>query len=205
MIIAIAGNIGAGKTTLAQLLSKHLGYQAHYEEPETNPYIQDFYNDMQRWAFHLQIFFLNHRLTNILHFQKNQLNVILDRTLYEDAEIFAYNLHHMNLLSTRDYENYLELYRLIIQLVPPPDLVIYLKASIPTLVDQIEQRARPFEENIRIDYLKKLNDRYNEWFQKYNLGKKLEINIDEIKFKDNQEHFSILLNKINSTLFGLFG
>lgn len=205
MIIAIAGNIGAGKTTLAQLLSKHLGFQAHYEEPETNPYIQDFYNDMQRWAFHLQIFFLNHRLTNILHFQKNQLNVILDRTLYEDAEIFAYNLHHMNLLSTRDYENYLELYRLIIQLVPPPDLVIYLKASIPTLVDQIEQRARPFEENIRIDYLKKLNDRYNEWFQKYNLGKKLEINIDEIKFRDNQEHFSILLNKINSTLFGLFG
>jgi deoxyadenosine/deoxycytidine kinase len=205
MIIAIAGNIGSGKTTLAQLLSKHLGFQAHFEEPESNPYIQDFYNDMQRWAFHLQIYFLNHRLINLLHFQKNALDVILDRTLYEDAEIFAHNLHNMNLLSTRDYNNYLELYRLIIQLVPPPDLVIYLKASIPTLVDQIEKRARPYEENIRIDYLKKLNDRYNEWFQNYNLGKKLEINVDEIKFKDNQEHFSILLNKINSTLFGLFG
>ncbi len=159
---------------------------------------------MQRWAFHLQIYFLNHRLTNILQFQKNQTNVILDRTLYEDAEIFAYNLNKMNLLSTRDYENYLELYHLIIQLVPPPDLVIYLKASISILVDQIEQRARPYEENIRIDYLKKLNDRYNEWFANYNLGKKLEINIDEIKFRDNQEHFSWVLNKVHSTLFGLF-
>lgn len=205
MIIAIAGNIGSGKTTLAQLLSKHLGFQAHFEEPETNPYIQDFYNDMQRWAFHLQIYFLNHRLKHILNFQKKQLNVILDRTLYEDAEIFAHNLHNMNLLSTRDYENYLELYNLIIELVPPPDLVIYLKASISTLVEQIQQRSRPYEENIRIDYLKKLNDRYNEWFHGYNIGKKLEINIDELKFRDNQEHFSILLNKINSTLFGLFG
>jgi deoxyadenosine/deoxycytidine kinase len=205
MIIAIAGNIGSGKTTLAQLLSKHLGFQAHFEEPETNPYIQDFYNDMQRWAFHLQIYFLNHRLKHILNFQKKQLNVILDRTLYEDAEIFAHNLHNMNLLSTRDYENYLELYNLIIELVPPPDLVIYLKASISTLVEQIQQRSRPYEENIRIDYLKKLNDRYNEWFHGYNKGKKLEINIDELKFRDNQEHFSILLNKINSTLFGLFG
>jgi len=205
MIIAVAGNIGSGKTTLAQLLSKHLGFQAHFEEPETNPYIQDFYNDMQRWAFHLQIYFLNHRLKHILNFQKKQLNVILDRTLYEDAEIFAHNLHNMNLLSTRDYENYLELYNLIIELVPPPDLVIYLKASISTLVEQIQQRSRPYEENIRIDYLKKLNDRYNEWFHGYNKGKKLEINIDELKFRDNQEHFSILLNKINSTLFGLFG
>jgi deoxyadenosine/deoxycytidine kinase len=160
---------------------------------------------MQRWAFHLQIYFLNHRLKHILNFQKKQLNVILDRTLYEDAEIFAHNLHNMNLLSTRDYENYLELYNLIIELVPPPDLVIYLKASISTLVEQIQQRSRPYEENIRIDYLKKLNDRYNEWFHGYNKGKKLEINIDELKFRDNQEHFSILLNKINSTLFGLFG
>jgi deoxyadenosine/deoxycytidine kinase len=205
MIIAIAGNIGSGKTTLAQMLSKHLGFHAHYEEPENNPYIQDFYNDMQRWAFHLQIYFLNHRLTNILYFQKNQIDVILDRTLYEDAEIFAYNLHNMHLLSTRDYENYLELYHLILDLVPAPDLVIYLRASIPTLVEQIQQRARPYEENIRIDYLKKLNDRYNEWFDSYHHGKKLEINIDELKFRDNQEHFSILLNKINSTLFGLFG
>lgn len=205
MVIAIAGNIGAGKTTLASMLGKHLGYHVHFETPENNPYIVDFYQDMQRWAFHLQIHFLNHRLTHLLEFHKQKINVILDRTLYEDAEIFAYNLHEMGLLSTRDYENYFELYKNILVLTPPPDLLIYLKADIPTLFGQIQQRARPYEGSINLDYLSNLNSRYDEWFDKYHLGEKMEINITEIKFKDNPEHLSIILNKIHSKLFGLFG
>lgn len=205
MHISIAGNIGSGKTTLAGLLAKQLGYEVHYEDPTDNFYIQDFYTDMQRWAFNLQVFFLTNRLKQTVAIQESGRNVVQDRTLYEDAEIFAPNLLAMGLMSQRDYDTYSMLYDTMVHLVKPPDVVIYLRASISTLVDQIASRGREYEDNIRIDYLKRLNERYDAWFDNYSLGKKLDFNVDGLNFRDNPEHLGVILNGVSGELFGLFG
>ncbi len=204
MHIAIAGNIGSGKTTLAGLLAKHYGWEAHYEDVDDNPYLNDFYEDMQRWSFNLQIYFLNTRFNQILQIKKSGNTVVQDRTIYEDAYIFAPNLHSMGLMSTRDFENYFTLFNLISSLISPPDLVIYLRASIPTLVKQIQQRGRKYESSIRLDYLKKLNDRYESWATAYNLGKIISIDIDNHNFPENPEHLSVVIDKINAQIHGLF-
>jgi deoxyadenosine/deoxycytidine kinase len=204
MHIAIAGNIGSGKTTLAGLLAKHYGWEAHYEDVDDNPYLNDFYEDMQRWSFNLQIYFLNTRFNQILQIKKSGKTVVQDRTIYEDAYIFAPNLHSMGLMSTRDFENYFTLFNLISSLISPPDLVIYLRASIPTLVKQIQQRGRKYESSIRLDYLKKLNDRYESWGTAYNLGKIITIDVDNHNFPENPEHLSVVIDKINAQIHGLF-
>jgi deoxyadenosine/deoxycytidine kinase len=204
MHIAIAGNIGSGKTTLTGLLARHFAWQAHYEEVEDNPYLDDFYNDMQRWSFNLQIYFLNNRFNNILNIKKSDKTIIQDRTIYEDAYIFAPNLHSMGLMSTRDFENYFTLFNLISSLMEPPDLVIYLKASVPTLVRQIEKRGRKYEDNIRLDYLRKLNERYDSWIEAYNLGKLMIIDVDNTNFIDKPEDMSLVIDKVNAELNGLF-
>jgi len=204
MHIAIAGNIGSGKTTLAGLLAKHYGWEAHFEDVDDNPYLNDFYEDMQRWSFNLQIYFLNTRFNQILQIKKSGKTVVQDRTIYEDAYIFAPNLHSMGLMSTRDFENYFTLFNLISSLISPPDLVIYLRASIPTLVKQIQQRGRKYESSIRLDYLKKLNDRYESWGTAYNLGKIITIDVDNHNFPENPEHLSVVIDKINAQIHGLF-
>lgn len=196
MHIAVAGNIGSGKTTLTRLLAEHYGWEPKYEDVDVNPYLSDFYNDMQRWSFNLQIYFLNKRLQGVVDIHNSSRNVIQDRTIYEDARIFAPNLHSMGLMSTRDFENYKSLFDLMISLVRPPDLLIYLKSSIPNLVSQIHKRGRVYESGIRIDYLQGLNDRYEEWIAGYKDGKKLIINVDELKFEENPEHFRKILELI---------
>jgi deoxyadenosine/deoxycytidine kinase len=200
MHIAVAGNIGSGKTTLTRLLSEHYGWEPKYEDVDVNPYLTDFYNDMQRWSFNLQVYFLNKRLQGIVDIRNSQLDVIQDRTIYEDARIFAPNLHAMGLLSTRDFENYKSLFELMISLVKPPDLLIYLKASIPTLVYQINKRGREYESGIRVDYLEGLNSRYEEWFANYNDGKKLIINVDELKFEDNPQDMKKVIELIEKEI-----
>ena len=204
MHIAVAGNIGSGKTTLTSLLSKHFGWEAHFEDVDDNPYLNDFYNDMQRWSFNLQIYFLNSRFNHILSFRKSGKTLIQDRTIYEDAYIFAPNLHSMGLMSTRDFENYFTLFNLMSSLIQPPDLVIYLRASVPTLVKQIQKRGRKYEENIRLDYLKRLNERYEAWIETYNLNKLLIIDVDNNNFSDNPEDLSIVIDKVNAEIHGLF-
>lgn len=200
MHIAVAGNIGSGKTTLTRLLSQHYGWEPKYEDVDVNPYLSDFYNDMQRWSFNVQIYFLNKRLKGIVEIQKSHLNVIQDRTIFEDANIFAPNLHSMGLLSTRDFENYKSLFELMNSLVRPPDLLIYLQASIPTLVGQIQKRGREYESGIRLDYLQGLNDRYQEWIDGYKDGKKLIINVDELKFEENPQDFQTVLELIQKAI-----
>jgi deoxyadenosine/deoxycytidine kinase len=202
--MAVAGNIGSGKTTLTTLLSKHMGFEPQYEDPGNNPYLLDFYSDMQRWSFNVQIYFLTSRLQSIHSIQKSKKNVIQDRTLYEDAKIFAPNLHSMGLLSKRDFDNYNALFEAISRLVPPPDLLIYLRGSIPALVDQIQQRGREYEDSIRLDYLRRLNERYEAWFESYNLGPKIEVSIDDLNFKENPEHLGVIVNNVKGELFGLF-
>jgi deoxyadenosine/deoxycytidine kinase len=204
MHIAVAGNIGSGKTTLTGLLARHFGWLAHYEDVDDNPYLDDFYNDMQRWSFNLQIYFLNNRFNHILKIKKSEQTIIQDRTIYEDAYIFAPNLHSMGLMSTRDFENYFTLFNLISSLIEPPDLVIYLRASVPTLVKQIEKRGRKYEDNIRLDYLRRLNERYESWIESYNLGKVLIIDVDHNNFIDKSEDMSQVIDKVNATLHGLF-
>jgi deoxyadenosine/deoxycytidine kinase len=204
MHIAIAGNIGSGKTTLAGLLAKHYGWDAHFEDADENPYLNDFYEDMQRWSFNLQIYFLNSRFNQIVQIKKSGKTVVQDRTIYEDAYIFAPNLHAMGLMSTRDFENYFTLFNLISSLISAPDLVIYLRASIPTLVKQIQQRGRKYESSIRLDYLKKLNDRYESWATAYNLGKIITVDVDNHNFPENPEHLSVVIDKINAQIHGLF-
>ena len=200
MHIAVAGNIGSGKTTLTRLLSQHYGWEPKYEDVDVNPYLSDFYNDMQRWSFNLQIYFLNKRLQGIVDIRNSQLDVIQDRTIYEDARIFAPNLHAMGLLSTRDYENYKSLFELMISLVKPPDLLIYLKASIPTLVYQINKRGREYESGIRVDYLEGLNERYEDWVANYTDGKKLILNVDELKFEDNPQDLQKVIGLIEKEI-----
>jgi deoxyadenosine/deoxycytidine kinase len=202
--IAIAGNIGSGKTTLTGLLSKHFDWEPHYEDVDTNPYLQSFYKDMQRWSFNLQIYFLNSRFRQIIDIRKGEKSVVQDRTIYEDAYIFAPNLHEMGLMTTRDFENYISLFELMNHFIHPPDLLIYLQASVPALVEQIQQRGRDYEESIRLDYLKMLNKKYEKWIKGYKLGKLLIINIDNLDFKDNPEDLSMIINKINAELHGLF-
>ncbi|MEL6132773.1 MAG: deoxynucleoside kinase [Bacteroidota bacterium] len=204
MHICVAGNIGAGKTTLTYLLSKYFGYEAMYEDNEQNPYLMDFYSDMNRWSFNLQIAFLKSRLAKLDQIRKNNMNVIQDRTIYEDAQIFAPNLHAMGLMSSRDYETYKELFESIADLIQPPDLLIYLKASIPTLVEQIEERGRKYEDSIRLDYLKRLNERYERFYDKYSYGKKIEVSVADLNFRDNPEHLGIIINRVKAELFGLF-
>jgi deoxyadenosine/deoxycytidine kinase len=204
MHIAVAGNIGAGKTTLTGLLAKNFGWESHFEEIDSNPYLNDFYHDMQRWSFNLQVYFLNTRFSQILEFRNSGKTVIQDRTIYEDSEIFAPNLHEMGLMSTRDFENYHSLFTLMNSLVKAPDMVIYLRASIPTLVQQIQKRGRNYENSIRLDYLKQLNQRYEAWAMRYKLGKLMVINVDDVNFAENKEDLSKVIDRINAQLHGLF-
>ena len=202
--IAIAGNIGAGKTTLTEMLSKHYKWIPQFEDVDHNPYLYDFYDDMPRWSFNLQIYFLNRRLNQLLEISSGTETVIQDRTIYEDANIFAPNLHEMGLMSKRDFDNYYQFFESLKLMVNPPDLLIYLKASVPTLVGQIQKRGREYEENIRIDYLKKLNEYYNKWIDTYQEGKLLIITVDNINFAENSEHFGDIIRKIDAQLYGLF-
>ena len=202
--VAIAGNIGAGKTTLTEALSKHYRWIPQFEDVDHNPYLTDFYDDMPRWSFNLQIYFLHGRLNQILDIQKGTETVIQDRTIYEDANIFAPNLHEMGLMSKRDFDNYFSFFSTIKSMVQPPDLLIYLKCSVPTLVAQIQKRGREYEENIRLDYLKKLNDFYNKWIDNYNEGPLLVIDCDKNKFGESEEDLGEIISKVDGMLYGLF-
>jgi deoxyadenosine/deoxycytidine kinase len=204
MHIAVAGNIGSGKTTLTTLLAKQFKWEPHYEDVDDNPYLNDFYEDMQRWSFNLQIYFLNSRFSQVARIMKSGKTIIQDRTIYEDAHIFAPNLHAMGLMTTRDFRNYQELFNLMNEFIKPPDLLIYLRGSVPSLVNQIEKRGRAYENSIRIDYLRRLNERYEAWISTYEHGKMLVIDIDEINFADNAEHLGMIVNRVNAELHGLF-
>lgn len=204
MHIAIAGNIGSGKTTLTSLLSKHYKWEAHYEDADENPYLNDFYNDMQRWSFNLQVYFLNNRFSQVQEFRDTGKNVIQDRTIYEDAYIFAPNLHSMGLMTSRDFESYFSLFKLMESFIQPPDLLIYLRASIPVLVDQISSRGRAYEESIRLDYLKRLNERYEAWISTYDDGKLLIVDVDNTNFIKNEEDLGTVISKIDAEIHGLF-
>ena len=204
MHIAVAGNIGVGKTTLTGLLAKNFNWEPHYESVDNNPYLDDFYTDMQRWAFNLQVYFLNSRFGQLKEFQESGKNIIQDRTIYEDAHIFAPNLHAMGLMTSRDFDNYSSLFKLMSSFVNPPDLLIYLRASVPTLVKQIQSRGRDYESSIRIDYLTRLNERYEAWISEYTSGKLLIIDTDDIDFSKNQEDLGFVVDKVNAELHGLF-
>ena len=204
MHIAVAGNIGSGKTTLTSLLAKHFKWQAHYEDVDTNPYLQSFYEDMRRWSFNLQVYFLNSRFRQVVDIRKKGKSVIQDRTIYEDAYIFAPNLHAMGLMTTRDFDNYSSLFELMSTFIQPPDLLIYLKASVPTLVNQIQKRGREYENSIRLDYLKSLNERYEQWIEGYTNGKLLVIEVDNLNFQKNPEDLGFIIEKINAEINGLF-
>ena len=202
--IAIAGNIGAGKTTLTEMLSKHYKWIPQFEDVDHNPYLMDFYDDMPRWSFNLQIYFLNSRLNQLLDIQRGTETIIQDRTIYEDAQIFAPNLHDMGLMNKRDFENYFMFFQTLKTMVQPPDLLIYLKASVPTLVGQIQKRGREYEENIRLDYLKKLNELYIKFIDGYKEGPLLIIDCDKNKFGENEEHLGEIIRKVDGMLYGLF-
>jgi deoxyadenosine/deoxycytidine kinase len=204
MHVAIAGNIGAGKTTLTKLLAKHYKWEPHYESVAENPYLDDFYGSMERWSFNLQIYFLNSRFRQILDIRESGKNVIQDRTIYEDAHIFAPNLHAMGLMTNRDFSNYLSLFELMERLVKAPDLLIYLRGSISTLVGQIHRRGRDYENSISIDYLSRLNERYEAWISNYKKGKLLVIDVDDLNFVDNQEDLGLVIDKIDAQIHGLF-
>ncbi len=204
MHIAIAGNIGSGKTTLTELLAKQYNWTPHFENIDDNPYLVDFYEDMQRWSFNLQIFFLKNRFQQVVDIRKSNINVVQDRTIYEDASIFAPNLHTMGLMSSRDFETYKSIFELMTSLIEAPDLLIYLRTTVPTLVNQIQRRGRKFENTIRLDYLQRLNERYEAWAESYNMGKILVIDVDHYNFVDNPEHLSYVLDKINAQINGLF-
>lgn len=202
--IAVAGNIGAGKTTLTALLAKHYGWTPHFEDIDRNPYLTDFYDDMPRWSFNLQIYFLNTRLQQLLNIRAGTEAVIQDRTIFEDAQIFAPNLFNMGLMTKRDFDNYASLFSTLTQMVSPPDLLIYLKATIPKLVDQIQKRGREYEENIRLDYLKRLNGFYNSWIEGYTAGPLLIVDVDKLDFTERDEDFADVVRRIDAQLFGLF-
>jgi len=203
MHIAVAGNIGSGKTTITNLLAKHYKWTPQFEDVENNPYLYDFYNDMQRWSFNLQIYFLNSRFSQILKIKESKDTIIQDRSIYEDAHIFAPNLQAMGLMSSRDFQNYISLFNLMNSVVSPPDLLIYLRASVPTLVNQIQKRGREYENTIRIDYLTRLNERYEAWIEAYEHNL-LIIDVDNINFIDKKEDFSFVIDKIDAELNGLF-
>ncbi|MBZ9629215.1 deoxynucleoside kinase [Salegentibacter sp. LM13S] len=204
MHVAIAGNIGAGKTTLTKLLAKHYNWEAQYEDVLENPYLEDFYNKMERWSFNLQIYFLNSRFRQILQIRESGKKIIQDRTIYEDAHIFAPNLHAMGLMTNRDFKNYSSLFDLMESVVQGPDLLIYLRSSIPNLVSQIHKRGRDYENSISIDYLSRLNERYEAWVHNYNKGNLLIIDVDNINFVDNPEDLGDIINRIDAEIHGLF-
>lgn len=204
MHVAISGNIGSGKTTLTRMLAKHYQWKPQFEDVEENPYLDDFYREMQRWSFNLQIYFLNSRFRQVKEIHDAGHDVIQDRTIYEDAHIFAPNLHAMGLMPSRDFDNFMSLFGLMESFIQPPDLLIYLRASVPTLVDQIQKRGRDYENNIRIDYLNRLNERYEAWISNYDKGRLLVINVDENKFAVDPEHMGDIINNIDRELNGLF-
>lgn len=203
MHIAIAGNIGSGKTTLTELLAKHFKWTPIYEQVDDNPYIANFYEDMRRWSFNLQVYFLHKRFKYVIDSRNTYDNIVQDRTLYEDAYIFAPNLHAMGLMNTRDFETYKALFDLMESFINPPDLLIYLKASVPTLIKQIEKRGRDYESSIRLDYITSLNNRYNDWIEQYN-NRKLIINMDDLNIAENPKDLGIVVDQINAEINGLF-
>ena len=204
MHVAIAGNIGAGKTTLTKLLAKHYKWEAQLEDVVDNPYLDDFYNQMERWSFNLQVYFLNSRFRQVSLIRESGKDIIQDRTIYEDAHIFAPNLHAMGLMTNRDFENYKSLFDLMESFVQGPDLLIYLRSSIPNLVSQIHKRGRDYENSISIDYLSRLNERYEAWIHGYNKGKLLIIDVDNLDFVDNPEDLGEIINTIHAEIHGLF-
>lgn len=203
MHIAIVGNIGAGKTTLTALLANHLGYEPKFELVDTNPYLEDFYNDMKRWSFNLQIYFLNSRFKQVMEIQNSRDHIIQDRTIYEDAYIFAENLHEMGLMASRDYQNYLSIFDSIMTFVKAPDLLIYLRASVPTLVDHIRRRGREYETGIRADYLSKLNEKYEHWINQYTQGKLLILDKDQLDFTNRPDDMSDIIQQVEKEIFSL--
>jgi deoxyadenosine/deoxycytidine kinase len=204
MHIAIAGNIGSGKTTLTELLAKHYKWEPHFEDVTDNPYLDDFYTSMQRWSFNLQIYFLQSRFRQVVDIRESGKNIIQDRTIYEDAHIFAPNLHAMGLMPERDYDNYQSLFNLMEPFLQPPDLMIYLRASVSTLVEQIQKRGRSYEAGIRLDYLNRLNERYEAWITTYSKGKILFIDADVNKFGDNPRDLGEIIERIDAEVNGLF-
>ena len=204
MHVAIAGNIGAGKTTLTKLLAKHYRWEPHLEDVVDNPYLDDFYNQMERWSFNLQVYFLNSRFRQVLQIRESGKDIIQDRTIYEDSHIFAPNLHAMGLMTNRDFENYRSLFDLMESFVQGPDLLIYLRSSIPNLVKQIHSRGREYENSISIDYLSRLNERYEAWVHGYNKGKLLIIDVDKLDFVANPEDLGSIITTIDAEINGLF-
>ena len=204
MHVAVAGNIGAGKTTLTKLLAKHFNWEAQLEDVVDNPYLDDFYNQMERWSFNLQVYFLNSRFRQVTQINESGKDIIQDRTIYEDAHIFAPNLHAMGLMTNRDFENYKSLFDLMESLVQGPDVLIYLRSSIPNLVSQIHKRGRDYENSISIDYLSRLNERYEAWIHGYDKGKLLIIDVDKLDFVDNPEDLGNVINTIDAEINGLF-
>ncbi|EDP72320.1 Deoxynucleoside kinase subfamily, putative [Flavobacteriales bacterium ALC-1] len=204
MHIAVAGNIGAGKTTLTKLLAKHYKWEAQLEDVVDNPYLDDFYNQMERWSFNLQVYFLNSRFRQVNQIHDSGKDIIQDRTIYEDAHIFAPNLHAMGLMTNRDFENYSSLFELMESFVKGPDLLIYLRSSIPNLVSQIHKRGRDYENTISIDYLSRLNERYEAWITKYDKGNLLIIDVDDLDFVAEPEDLGGIINKIDAQINGLF-
>lgn len=204
MHIAVAGNIGSGKTTLTNMLAKHYGWEPMFESVDNNPYLASFYQDMQRWSFNIQVYFLNSRFRQVIDIRNRKKDIIQDRTIYEDAYIFAPNLHDMDLMATRDFENYSSLFELMKQFLQAPDLLIYLKADVSTLVTQIHKRGRAYEDSIRLSYLENLNERYNNWIDNYTEGKLLIVDVNTIKFAERPEDFGTVIEKIDAELFGLF-
>lgn len=203
MHIAIAGNIGSGKTTLTTMLAKRYGWSPHYEPVDNNPYLEDYYHDMKRWSFNLQIYFLNKRFKDVVEISRSDKTIVQDRTIFEDACIFAPNLHDMGLMSDRDFDNYTDLFNLMISLVKLPDLMIYIRSSVPRLIGNIQKRGRSYEQTIRIDYLKGLNDRYEEWIRNYK-GRLIVVEGDKCDFLNNPRDFGRIADQIDAELFGLF-
>lgn len=204
MHIAIAGNIGSGKTTLTKMLAKHYGYRAMLETDSNNPYISSFYEDMRRWSFNLEIHYLHTRIKHLIEIRKSNTHIVQDRTLYEDAYIFTPNLHAMGLMTTRDFENYLQMFELLESFIQPPDLLIYLRSDVPNLIKQIQRRGRDYEGSIRLDYLSSLNNRYESWISDYCKSKMMVIDVREINFVDNPEDFGMVINKIDAEFNSLF-
>lgn len=204
MHVAVAGNIGAGKTTLTKLLAKHFKWEPQLEDVVDNPYLDDFYNQMERWSFNLQVYFLNSRFRQVSQIRKSGKDIIQDRTIYEDAHIFAPNLHAMGLMTNRDFENYRSLFNLMESFVEGPDLLIYLRSSIPNLVSQIHKRGRDYENSISIDYLSRLNERYEAWITTYDKGNLLIVDVDNLDFVANPEDLGEIINKIDAQINGLF-
>ena len=200
MHIAIAGNIGAGKTSLAELIAKHYNWEAHYEDVIDNPYLDDFYTHMERWSFNLQVYFLKSRFQQLLAFQNNKKTIVQDRTIYEDAFIFAPNLNAMGLMNQRDFKNYRELFDLMESLIEGPDLLIYLRSSIPNLVNKIHKRGREYENSISIDYLSRLNERYEAWISTYDKNKMVIIDVDDLDFVENKDDLGTVLTEIDKGL-----